>query len=87
MQRFLDWTRQKFADERMKCASYETCAELAATQLEALENGFGGDGKGSGDGNGSTAPSRDPYTETQLQALANVTVTMWDTSVPRDAGT
>ena len=37
VQRFIDWTQSRFADESLSCASYTECAEKSLQELEELE--------------------------------------------------
>ena len=85
MQRFIDWTQARFADESLKCTSYTECAKKSLEELDKLERlsppsgppstgGSGGGGAG-----GVPAPPRVLlYTDDQLGTLAKVIILTFD---------
>ena len=38
VQRFLDWTQTKFADESLGCASYSDCAQHASDAIKQIDD-------------------------------------------------
>ena len=69
VQRFLDWTQTKFADESLGCASYSDCAQHAADEIKQLDDLTPSP---------PPLPPVVPFTEGEIQTMATDVMTYFD---------
>ena len=90
VQRFIDWTQERFADESLSCASYTACAKESQELVEELKKlappmpppSAAGPASGTPSGSGTATPPPPPpalpLTDKQLGDLATLMITEFD---------
>ena len=69
VQRFLDWTQTKFADESLGCASYSDCAQHASDAIKQIDDLTPSP---------PPKPPTVPFTNAEIQTLASDVMTHFD---------
>ena len=69
VQRFLDWTQTKFADESLGCASYSDCAQHASDAIKQIDDLVPSP---------PPKPPTVPFTSAEIQTLASDVMTHFD---------
>ena len=69
VQRFLDWTQTKFADESLGCASYSDCAQHASDAIKQIDDLVPSP---------PPKPPTVPFTNAEIQTLASDVMTHFD---------